>query len=31
MDPATPQALTVAKSFWSDRVFWTPPQYEDCY
>lgn len=27
MDPATPQALEVAKKFWTDRVFYTPPQF----
>jgi uncharacterized phiE125 gp8 family phage protein len=31
MDPAAEQALRVAKLFWTDRVFWTPPQYVGAY
>lgn len=27
MGIGTDQALRVAKSFWTDRVFWTPPEY----
>jgi len=27
MEPGAEQALRVAKLFWTDRVFWTPPQY----
>lgn len=28
LDPGGEQALRVAKLFWTDRVFWVPPQYE---
>lgn len=27
MAQGTEQALRVAKTYWTDRVFWTPPQY----
>jgi uncharacterized phiE125 gp8 family phage protein len=27
MEPGSEQALRVAKAFWTDRVFWTPPEY----
>lgn len=27
MGPGAEQALRVAKSFWTDKVFWTPPVY----
>lgn len=28
MEAGTEQALRVAKSFWTDRVFYTPPEYD---
>ncbi len=28
LEPGAKQALDVAKSFWTDRVFYTPPQYD---
>jgi uncharacterized phiE125 gp8 family phage protein len=28
MEPGSEQALRVAKAFWTDRVFWTPPEYD---
>jgi len=27
MDPNSEQAMRVAKMFWTDRVFWIPPEY----
>jgi uncharacterized phiE125 gp8 family phage protein len=29
MGIGTEQALRVAKSFWTDRVYWVPPQYDE--
>ena len=28
MDPNSEQAMRVAKMFWTDRVFWIPPEYD---